>query len=85
MDHGITYVGIDAHKKDLFIAMFVGGQATPVTWQLDNEPTAIRRLVRKLVGEGPGPVRACYETGPCGYAWQRQMSTPRGISAGAIT
>ena len=27
-----TYVGIDAHKKDLFIAMLVGTQTTPVTW-----------------------------------------------------
>jgi hypothetical protein len=29
-----TYVGIDAHKKDLFVA--------PVTWQLANEPQAVR-------------------------------------------
>ena len=28
-----TYVGIDAHKKDLFIAMLIGQQKTPVTWQ----------------------------------------------------
>ena len=42
-----TYVGIDAHKKDLFIAM-VNGRRTPVTWQLANEPEAVRRLVRKL-------------------------------------
>ena len=26
-----TYVGIDAHKKDLFIAMLIGQQKTPVT------------------------------------------------------
>ena len=43
-----TYVGVDAHKKDLFIAMLVGVQTTPVTWQLANEPNAVRRLVRKL-------------------------------------
>ena len=29
MKHVITYVGIDAHKKDLFIAMLVGDQKTP--------------------------------------------------------
>ena len=27
-----TYVGIDAHKKDLFIAMLIGRATTPVTW-----------------------------------------------------
>jgi len=72
-----TYVGVDAHKKDLFIAMLVGGQATPVTWQLANEPTAVRRLVRKLERDAPGPVQMCYEAGPCGYALQRQVATPR--------
>ena len=77
MKNTITYVGIDAHKKDLFIAMLVGDQATPVAWTVPNEPNAIRRLVRKLEREAPGPVRACYEAGPCGYALQRQMTTSR--------
>ena len=72
-----TYVGIDAHKKDLFIAMLIGQQKTPVTWQLANEPQAVRRLVRKLEREAPGPVNVFYEAGPCGYALQRQVTTPR--------
>lgn len=72
-----TYVGVDAHKKDLFIAMLIGEQTTPVTWQLANEPNAVRRLVRKLERDAPGPVRMCYEAGPTGYALQRQVTTPR--------
>jgi transposase len=72
-----TYVGIDAHKKGLVIAMLIGDQSTPVTWQLANEPNAVRRLVRRLEREAPGPVRVCYEAGPCGYALQRQMTPPR--------
>jgi transposase len=72
-----TYVGVDAHKKDLFVAMLIGDRPTPVTWQLANEPNAVRRLVRKLEREAPGPVRMCYEAGPCGYALQRQVTTPR--------
>jgi transposase len=72
-----TYVGVDAHKKDLFIAMLIGDQTTPVTWTVPNEPNAVRRLVRKLEREAPGPVRVCYEAGPCGYALQRQMTTAR--------
>jgi len=77
MNEITTYVGIDAHKKDLVLAMLVGSEATPVTWTVANEPNAIRRLVRKLEREAPGPVRACYEAGPCGYALQRQMTTAR--------
>src|SRR5215207_6764543 len=72
-----TYVGIDAHKKDLFIAMLIGQQNTPVTWQLANEPQAVRRLVRRLEREAPGPVSVFYEAGPCGYALQRQVMTSR--------
>jgi hypothetical protein len=37
MSEVITYVGIDAHKKDLFVAMLIGREKTPVTWQLANE------------------------------------------------
>ena len=77
MKNVTTYVGVDAHKKDLFIAMLVGDQPAPVSWQLANEPHAVRRLVRKLERQAPGPVRMCYEAGPCGYALQRQVTTPR--------
>jgi transposase len=72
-----TYVGVDAHKKDLFIAMLVGDSQTPVTWTVPNEPQAVKRLVRTLEREAPGPVRVCYEAGPCGYALQRQATTAR--------
>ncbi len=44
MKNVTTYVGIDAHKKDLFVAMLMGHEKTPVTWQLANEPTCGRSL-----------------------------------------
>ncbi len=72
-----TFVGIDAHKKDLFVAMLSGAAPTPVTWQLANEPGAVRRMVRKLERDAPGPVHVFYEAGPCGYALQRQIATDR--------
>jgi transposase len=56
MEHGTTFVGIDAHKKDLFVAMLIGAATTPVTWQLANEPGAVRRMMRKLERAAPGPV-----------------------------
>jgi transposase len=72
-----TYVGIDAHQKDLFIAMLIGNEPKPVMWQVANEAHAVRRLVRTLEREAPGPIRVFYEAGPCGYALQRQMATAR--------
>ena len=41
MSEPITYVGIDAHKRELHIAMLVGHASTPVTWKVANEPRAI--------------------------------------------
>jgi transposase len=72
-----TVVGIDAHKKDLFVALLAGSAMTPVTWQVANEPTAVRRLVRKLERDAAGPVHVFYDAGPCGYALQRQLTTAR--------
>lgn len=72
-----TFVGIDTHKKDLYVTMLTGLETTPVTWQLPNEPAAVRRLGRKLEREARGPVRVFYEAGPCGYALQRQLTTTR--------
>ena len=77
MKNVTTYVGIDAHKKDLFIAMLIGNQETPVTWTVPNATQAVRRLVRKLERAAPGSVQCCYEAGPCGYALQRELTTAR--------
>jgi transposase len=74
MEEVITYVGIDAHKRELHIAMLIGSATVPVTWPVPNEPKAIERLHRKLKREAPGAVRVCYEAGPCGYALQRQLT-----------
>ena len=77
MSEVTTYVGMDAHKQALFLARLIGDERSPVTWRVANEPQAIRRVVRTLEREAPGPVVICYEAGPCGYALQRQMTTPR--------
>lgn len=77
MADGITYVGIDAHKKDLQIARLAGPARTPDTWMVANEPRAIARLVRTLERDAPGPVQCCYEAGTCGYALQRQLQRGR--------
>ena len=78
MKHVTTYVGIDAHKKDLFVAMLMGPAATPVTW------TVAERAERRCGGwcesssaRRRGRCRCVMKPGPCGYALQRQMTTAR--------
>lgn len=78
--NGITFVGMDAHKKAINVAMLLPGGNQPVEWQVANEPAAIRRLAKKLTREAAGgEVRCCYEAGPCGYALQRELEAAGGI------
>lgn len=71
--NGITWVGLDAHKKSINVAMLVPGRAEPLCWPEANEETAVRRLARRLNREAPGEVRCCYEAGPLGDALQREL------------
>ncbi len=77
MQQSITFVGLDAHKDSIVVAMLLPGRSVPLEWRIVNEPGAVRRLARKLEREAPGPVRACYEAGPCGYVLQRQLAEQR--------
>jgi transposase len=71
--NGITWVGLDAHKKWINVVMLVPGREEPVSWQESNEETTVRRLARRLNREAPGEVRSCYEAGPLGYVLQREL------------
>lgn len=66
-------MGIDAHKKALYISLLRPGQKELLEWEVPNEAKAVKRLAKKLLAEGSGQVRCCYEAGPCGYALQRQL------------
>jgi transposase len=68
-----TFVGLDAHKDSIFVAMLAPDSKSAVQWQLPNGPTAARKLARRLKREGSDEVHACYEAGPCGYVLQRQL------------
>jgi transposase len=68
-----TFVGLDAHKKTIQVALLAPGRAAPLEWEINYEPAAVRKLARRLLKEGEGRVQACYEAGPCGYALQRQL------------
>jgi transposase len=71
--NGITWVGLDAHKKSIHVSVLVPGREEALSWQEANEEGAVRRLARKLTREAPGEVRACYEAGPLGYTLQREL------------
>jgi len=79
----ITWVGMDAHKNSIKVAVLFPDRPEPVEWQEATTVEAIRRLARKLQRVALGEVRCCYEAGPTGYALQRQLRAA-GISCTVI-
>jgi transposase len=71
MEKGITFVGLDAHKVAINVAMLLPGRTVPVVWECANEKGSVLRMLKKARREAVGEVRFCYEAGPCGYALQR--------------
>jgi transposase len=73
MEQGTTYVGLDVHKRAIAISVRWPGGGESETRTIPNEPRAVRRWVRRMKREAPGPIRCAYEAGPCGYELQRQL------------
>ena len=73
MEMSTTYAGMDAHAATIRVAVLAPGAGKPEEWQLTNEPRSVKRLAQRLKRMAPGPVVACYEAGPGGFAQQRQL------------
>lgn len=71
MNKGITFVGLDVHKDSISAAAAEQDTAPRSLGKINNNPEAIRKLMRKL---GPFEhLKVCYEAGPCGYVIYRQL------------
>jgi len=75
MEDARTFVGMDVHQSGIQIAIVRAGRSEVTELRIANERTVIRRLARKLLREGRGGVRFCYEAGPSGYGLQRQLGS----------
>jgi hypothetical protein len=48
MQEPITYVGVDAHKGELHVAMLIGYAAAPTTWIVTNERRVPESMVERF-------------------------------------
>jgi len=74
VNNGITYVGLDAHRKSINVAVILpDAEGISDQWQIAHDPRCVKRLATKLLAMSAAPVVAAYEAGPCGYALQRRL------------
>ena len=66
-------IAFDQHAATTVAAVLLPGQRTPALHALSSDSPTILRFVKQVARES-GPVRCCYEAGPCGFELQRAMT-----------
>jgi transposase len=75
MEQPTRFIGMDVHKDTIVVAVTAAGdvgKATPYG-TFPNTATAVEKVVRRLRQASSGPLRFCYEAGPCGYGIHRTL------------
>ena len=75
MEQPTRFIGMDVHKDAIVVAVTTSGEignATPYG-RVPNTAVALEKLVKRLRHAGSGPLKFCYEAGPCGYTICRQL------------
>ena len=68
-----VYVGLDAHKDTIAVAVAVAGRQDPVyRGEIRNQRRSLRQLIGRLSPHGE-LLSFCYEAGPCGYGIYREI------------
>jgi len=78
VDHATTtWVGLDAHKKFIQVAMRRPGEDLQ-EWRVPYTVKDVQKLARKRTRKAPGAVCCCYEAGPLGFTLQRRLEAAKG-------
>jgi transposase len=76
MEQPTRFVGMDVHKDTIVAAATAAGEvgkATPYG-TFPNTAAALEKLAKRLRQAGSGPLKFCYEAGPCGYGVHRTLT-----------
>ena len=78
-DNSVVYVGVDAAKTKLAVALAESGRNGEVRYlgEIDTSPTAVERLVHKLE-RNYKTLHFCYE-GACRKVWERADKRADGL------
>src|SRR4051812_24314826 len=67
---------VDVHKETIVVAVTATGEAgkAPAYGPFPNTAAGLEKLVKRLRQAGSGPIKFCYEAGPCGYGVHRTLT-----------
>jgi transposase len=76
MEQSTRFIGMDVHKDTIVVAVTATGEVGKATayGTFPNTGAALEKLVKRLRQAGSGPLKFCYEAGPCGYGVHRTLS-----------
>jgi transposase len=76
MDQPTRFVGMDVHKETIVVAVTASGEVGKATayGTFPNTAAGLEKLVKRLRQAGSGPIKFCYEAGPCGYGVHRALT-----------
>jgi transposase len=76
MEQSTRFVGMDVHKDTIVVAVTATGEVGKATayGTFLNTAAGLETLVKRLRQAGDGPVKFCYEAGPCGYGIHRALT-----------
>src|ERR1700733_10747297 len=76
MEQSTRFIGMDVHKATIAVAVTATGEAGKATayGTVPNTTAALETLVKRLRQAGSGPLKFCYEAGPCGYGVHRTLT-----------
>jgi transposase len=76
MEQPTRFVGMDVHKETIVVAVTASGEVGKATayGTFPNTTAGLEKLVKRLRQSGSGPIKFCYEAGPCGYGVHRTLT-----------
>jgi transposase len=76
MEQSTRFIGMDLHKDTIVVAVTATGDVGKATTYgtFPNTGAALEKLVRHMRQAGDGPMKFCYEAGPCGYGVHRTLT-----------
>src|SRR3954465_14932548 len=76
MEQPTRFVGMDVHKETIVVAVTATSEVGKATayGTFPNTAVGLEKLVKRLRQAGSGPIKFCYEAGPCGYGVHRTLT-----------